>query len=203
MIIALLLATTLSFADSTAAHYATRNVNALEEMLERAPDREARLLCLYRLFPLTDNETLLDNLPEELANPTARELSLLAGLWGYRAAKAPLLLTIRYGGRSDRLLDRARRLDPQEPFLLLVDGQSLLFRPGFAGGDRRAALRAFERLKHVLPAYADAGISALEAEVWIWYALEKMGVDEAPALRKQLLARNPPALYRDFLQDPL
>lgn len=188
--------------DSTQLYYATRNVSALERACAEAPDRSMELLCRYRLYPLTEDERYLDDLPDELDDASARELALLAGLWGYRAARASFPSVIRHGMRASRLMEAAQALDPTDPYVLLIDGQSLLFRPRFAGGDREAALQVFRRLVGSVAAHPDAGISPMEAQLWIWYALDRLGRPEAAALKQRLLGQDPPPLYRQFLIDP-
>jgi len=206
--ITLLVAATLSlmdpsFADSTQMYYAQQNAEALEGLLERAETRFEDLLCRYRLYPLTEDEALLDDLPEDLDDGSARELALLSGLWGYRAARASIFSAIRYGRRAERLIDEARARDPDDPYVLLVEGQSLIFKPAIAGRDEEAALQRFNRLCEVLrSATPDTGVSMTEAQLWRWYALHQLEMANAPAVRDELMASNPPPLYRQFLQDP-
>lgn len=199
----LLVTLSLSFADSTQTYYAEKNADALLEMCAHSVDRTESLLCQYRLYPLTKDDQYIDDLPTELDGGSARELALISGLWGYRAAQANIFQIIRLGGRSDHFLKEAQALDPDEPFVLLIQGQSLLFRPRFAGGDKREALQCFQKLYDIVSQHTDPGISPMEAQLWIWYTLEKMGEDaEADSLKRDLLAANPPALYREFLADP-
>jgi hypothetical protein len=206
--IALLLAFTMAFADSsftgsTQTYYAQQNADALERLMQEADSRFEELLCRYRLYPLTENEALLEDLPERLEDGTARELALLSGLWGYRAARASLFSAIQHGRRAEQLLEAAKAKDPNDPFVLLVEGQSLIFKPAIAGRDEEAALHRFSQLRDVLQRVdANIGISRMEAELWRWYALHRLGIDRAPQVREQLLAVNPPPLYRQFLQDP-
>lgn len=206
--IALLVVATLSlmdptFADSTQRYYAQQNADALERLLKRAETRFEDLLCRYRLYPLTEDEALLDDLPEDLDDGSARELALLSGLWGYRAARASIFSAIRYGRRAERLIDEARARDPDDPYVLLVEGQSLIFKPAIAGRDEEAALQRFNRLCEVLRAASpDTGVSMTEAQLWRWYALHQLDMDSAPSVRDKLKASNPPPLYRQFLHDP-
>jgi hypothetical protein len=191
----------LSPADSTQVYYAAKDTEGLVTLCAETASEELSLLCRYRLFPLTEDEGYLAALPAE-QDGTARELALLAGLWGYRAARGPIYLLPRNGGRSVRFLEAALEKDPEEPYALLVEGQSLIFRPGFAGGDRREALARFDRLREVLPRYPESGISPVEVDLWRWYALVKLGDPEAQSLWHDLNARDLPPLYREFLQDP-
>lgn len=188
-----------AFAERTQALYARRNVEALRQACAGAGGEED-LLCRYRLYPLTREQALLQ-LPERPGVETARAYALLAGLWGYRAAQTSFVRMPAYGRRTLDLLRRARALDPDEPFALLVEGQSLLFRPALFGGDRTAALARFRRLRRTLDAHPGSGIAPLEADLWVWYTLDRLGDASAPALRTRLLAGAPP-LYRDFLLHP-
>ena len=187
------------FAERTQWLYARRDVDALRAACAGA-EGEADLLCRYRLYPLTRQQALL-HLPEQPATESARAYALLAGLWGYRAAQASLVRMPTYGRRTLDLLRRARALDPDEPYALLVEGQSLLFRPALFGGDKRAALARFRRLKSAVASHSGSGIAPLEADLWVWYTLDRLGDRTAPALRTRLLEGAPP-LYRDFLLHP-
>lgn len=190
--------------DSTQAHYAQKNTEALKQILREADARAQRLLCRYRLYPLTEDERYLEGLPEEPpTGATARELALLSGLWGYRAAEASVFGTMQAGRRSMNFLDAAREKDPDDPFVLLVEGQSLLFRPSFAGGSDEEALRRFRRLREVLRGRPNAAIAPTEAALWTWYALRETDrPDAADALHQKLAARDLAPLYREFLKHP-
>lgn len=189
-------------AEATRQYYADGNIDALQRLLHSTSDRTIKLLCRYRLYPLTQDDAYLEDLPTELDDPTARELALLSGLWGYRVREAPVWKTPSLGRRSIQLLDQARALDPDEPFVLLIEGQSFLFRPALFGGDLQQALRSFRTLQRVLDDQDAEGLSRLEATLWEWYTLEKMDTEAAEHLRERLLAQNPPVMYRQFLMDP-
>lgn len=189
------------FADSTQHYYATQNARALERLLQRTDDRTLDLLIRYRLYPLTQDADLLDDLPADLDGASARELALLSGLWGYRVMTGSVLKVPTYGRRAAHLIERARALDPDEPLVLLIEGQTLLFSPPLMGRDREAALARFQRLCAVLPHAADGAVSPVEARLWVWYALTQLG-RPADALKAELLAERPPPLYRAFLLGP-
>ena len=190
-------------ADSTQHYYATQNAHALERLLGRIDDRALDLLIRYRLYPLTQDADLLDDLPADLDGASARELALLSGLWGYRVMTGSVLKVPTYGRRAAALIERARALDPDEPLVLLIEGQTLLFSPPLMGRDREAALARFQRLCAVLPAAPDRAVSSVEARLWVWYALTKLGrPTDADALKAELLAERPPPLYRTFLLSP-
>lgn len=203
MIPALLITALLAYSpDSTGILYAHRDIAALTELCDNPSSREHDLMCRYRMYPLTDDAELVSDIPSELEDGSARELALLSGLWGYRAARASLPAMIRNGRRAERLLREAERLDPNDPFVLLVGGQSLLFKPRFAGGDTNAALVLFSQLQDILRGGAAGPITQMEADVWTWYAMERLDMPEAIPVRADLLAAHPPPLFRDFLLDP-
>jgi hypothetical protein len=45
-------------------------------------------------------------------------------------------------------------------------------------------------------------VAQLEADVWLWYALDRNGEPNAETLRGDLLQRDLPPLYRQFLDAP-
>ncbi|MEP0547908.1 MAG: hypothetical protein ABJF88_13315 [Rhodothermales bacterium] len=188
--------------DTLASLYAQNDSAGLVRLHKRAHTASDELLYRYRLYPLTLDARYLEGIPEESDCRTARDFALLAALWAYRAAEAPPWKLAVFGMRSDRLLERARALDPEEPYVLLVDGQSLLYRPGLFGGSSERALQVFERLRTVLRQRPTPGISPFEPEVWIWYTLQKLGRPNTDRVRDRLLAKDPPPLFRQFLIDP-
>jgi hypothetical protein len=189
-------------ADSLTHYYAAHDTGAILRLYRQARTREERLLCTYRLFPLTQNDAWLSGIPEEDGAGSARELALIAAHWAYRTANAAPWQVPFFGRRSEGVLGRARALDPDEPYVLLVEGQSLLYKPAIFGGDAAAAQARFERLREVLRARPTPGLHPMEAEVWVWMALRKRGAPSAAAVRQRLLARQPPPLFRQFLLDP-
>lgn len=187
--------------DSLTHYYVTHDTDAIRRLHREARTREERLLCSYRLYPLTQDRAWLSRIPEA-SGGSARELALIAAHWGYRTANAAPWQVPFFGRRSEGALARARTLDPDEPYVLLVEGQSLLYRPALFGGDAAAAQARFERLREVLRARPTPGLHPMEAEVWVWMTLRKRRSPEAEPLRQRLLARQPPPLLRQFLIDP-
>jgi hypothetical protein len=203
MLLMILLAVTLSppFAQEVEHAYAHQKPDALRSLLAQADARADSLLVRYRLYPLTEDASLLDDLPSTLDDGTAREYALLSGLWSYRAGEASMLSAMQYGRRSANILERAVEQDPDDPYVLLVEGQSLLFRPAIAGRDVEGAADRFAQL--ATRADSTVGIAKMEAQVWHWLALKEAGhTDQANTLHEQLLSQDPPPLYRQFLEDP-
>jgi hypothetical protein len=188
--------------ESANVMYGKKDVDGLQRLCATPDTREVELFCAYRLYPLTQNEKLLSDLPTSLKNGSAREYALLSGLWGYRTASASIPNVIRFGRAAESAMREARQLDPNDPFVLLIDGQSLLFKPRIAGGDRRLALETFEALAEQLTRSSDPDIELIEARVWIWYARMRLNDRRAPEVRAALLASAPPQLYREFLLSP-
>ena len=189
--------------DSLTIYYARQDTAGVERLYRtRARTREDRLLCLYRLYPMTLDRRYLDAIPSEDGVTSARELALIAALWAYRAASGPSWRLPIDGRRSERVLGRALDRDPADPYGLLVRGQSLYYKPGVFGGDVAEAQRTFERLRARLRGRGVPGLHPFEAEVWIWMAVRKQDAGEGRALRQRLLARNPPRMFRRFLTSP-
>ena len=189
--------------DSLTYYYARQDTAGVDRLYrDRARTREDRLLCLYRLYPMTLDTGYLADIPSEEGVRSARELALISALWGYRAASGPAWRLPTYGRRSERILNQALARDPTEPYALLVQGQALLYKPALFGGDVAEAQRTFERLRQVLSRRPAPGIHPFEAEIWIWMAVRKQDARRGEALQRRLLAQNPPRIFRQFLIDP-
>ncbi|MEM1115503.1 MAG: hypothetical protein AAF845_19230 [Bacteroidota bacterium] len=188
--------------DSITYYYARRDAAAIERLYRTARTREERLLCLYRLFPMTLDERYLDGIPSEAGVTSARELALISALWAFKTANSPAWRVPTYGRRSERILGDALARDPNDAYALLVRGQALLYKPRIFGGDVPEAQRTFERLRQVLAQRSTPGIHPFEAEVWIWMAVRKQDNGQGAALQRRLLAQNPLPMFRQFLIDP-
>ena len=199
----LAMALNVPFAQQVQEAYAQQNAETLRSLLRRADSQSDSLLARYRLYPLTEDASLVDDLPKKLDDGSAREYALLSGLWSYRAGEASIFSAVSYGRRSANVLETAKEKDPDDPYVLLVEGQSLLFRPAIAGRDAAAAAERFERLANTVTEKSDVGITPTEARVWKWLALREAGhTEEASSLHETLLSSSPPPLYRQFLEDP-
>ena len=188
--------------DSLTHYYVQRDIAGVRRLRRAARTREDRLLVTYRLFPMTMDRDVIADIPSDEGVRSAREMALIAALWAYRAANGPKIHLPTYGRRSERILDQAREIDPREPYVLLVEGQSLLYKPGIFGGDAAEAKAKFEALKRRLGRTGAPGLDPFEADVWIWMCERKLNPERAAALRRQLLARRPPPMFRQFLVDP-
>jgi hypothetical protein len=146
----------------------------------------------------------VSDLPRRLDDgSTARDWALLSGLWSYRAGEASFLSAIDYGRHSADLLETARAHDPDDPYVLLVEGQSLLFRPAIAGKDAAAAAQRFGRLAEKAEQGAADGITAVEARTWEWLACREAGQHRrAESLYSTLRDNARAPLYQEFLASP-
>lgn len=191
------------FADDVQAAYAQQDAETLRALLTEADSRTDSMLVRYRLYPLTENAEVVADIPEQLNEGTAREWALLSGLWSYRAGEASIFNAMSYGRRSANLLETARSLDADDPYVLLIGGQSLLFRPAIAGRDPEAAKERFATLIQQAEGGTAAGISRMEACVWKWLAMREVGqTTKAQRFKDTLLNSDPAPLYRQFLEDP-
>ncbi|MDT0633294.1 hypothetical protein RQM47_13270 [Rubrivirga sp. S365] len=194
---------TVSVQDSLTYYYARQDTSGVDRLYRRGARTQLdRLLCLYRLFPMTLDEGYLDEIPASEGVRSARELALISALWAYKAASGPKWALPARGRRSERILNEALRLDSDEPYALLVKGQGLYYKPRIFGGNVAEAQRTFERLRQVLARRPTPGIHPFEAEVWIWMAVRKQDAAQGAALGRRLLAGDPPRMFRQFLVDP-
>ena len=188
--------------DSLTHYVVQQDADGAARLCRSARTTDERLLCRFRLYPLTQDAALLRDLPADEAVTSARGLALLGGLWGMRAATAPLYRVPTYGRRSERLVTAALARDATEPYALLVRGQSLYYKPRTFGGDVAEARRTFERLRAVLGRTPVPGLHPFEPEVWVWMCVRRTNAAEGTRMQRSLLARRPPPLFRQFLTDP-
>lgn len=213
-VLALAFATTVAVPHATAAapgahvsdplttSYVQRDTRGVRRLYQNADTQRDRLLAAYRLFALTQDQSVIRDIPSDEGVNDARELALISALWAFRAGTGPKINLPTHGRRSERILDRARDLNANEPYVLLVRGQSLYYKPRVFGGDVREAKRTFEQLKRRMQGRTVPGLHAFEAEVWIWMCERKLDPENAETMKERLLARNPPPLFRQFLIDP-
>lgn len=179
--------------------YAERDTSALRARLAVAPTLADSLLIRYRLYPLTQDDALIADLPDALLAGTADEYAWLSALWGYRVQRTGPVAMMRYGARSQTLLEAGRRLAPNNPWVLLVDAQSLLYRPRLVGGDPRAAGGRLASLHAVISHSPLCELPLEEVQLWQWRVAHRLGESSADSVRQVLLAGNPSALVREML----
>ena len=189
--------------DSLTYYYSRQDTSAVERLYRtKARTRQDRLLCLYRLYPMTLDERWIADIPSDEGVRSARELALISALWAYRASAGPAWRLPTYGRRSERILGRALAIDAREPYALLVKGQGLYYKPAIFGGDVGEARRTFEQLRSRLGRGGVPGLHPFEAEVWVWMAVRRQDAGAGARLQRRLLQRSPPRIFRQFLVDP-
>lgn len=100
--------------------------------------------------------------------------ALLSGLYGQKIGMKPFK-AMTLGPKSDRAMEQAKELAPDNPRVLLIDGTGDYFKPSMFGGDKEAALQKFERAAQLAereqvddplqPSWGHA-----DAYAWIGYA---------------------------------
>ncbi len=184
--------------------YGNKEVDILKNRLQLASGQREKLEVIYRLYPLTEDENLLSDLPASAESPdSATELALLAALWTWKGDRSNIFNRIPRIMKGVKMLDRAKEINPDNPLTLLIDGQALIFKPGIAGGSVSKALDTFERLHSLLVERPVCEVAVYEVESWIWYCLHRMEDPQADAYRDEFLASDPPPLFRDFVRSPL
>lgn len=95
-------------------------------------------------------EASVRSLERSLAiEPNAETYALLANSHGNRMGVTSLFGRLGVAGEAGQALERAVEMDSLNPRVLLVDGVSRIYRPGFAGGGYKDARRKFERALEV------------------------------------------------------
>lgn len=123
-----------------------------------------------------------------------RVMSMRAGLVGYRIAinplKAPFL-----GPESGRLLDAAAALNPNCPYVLTEQGNSLYFRPALFGGDKNKALDLWQKASQIFARQGNTcNWYAVHVRVMVVKAYETLGDDDAAKQQKEALIKEFPMM---------
>lgn len=132
----------------------------------------------------------------ELKPDLADARALLSGLYGLKIGLKPFK-AMSLGPKSNRAMERAKELAPNNPRVVLIDGTGDYFKPGMFGGDKERALEKFERAAQLaeqeqvddplLPSWGHA-----EACAWIGYAHMEAGrTKEARQAFEHALEINP------------
>ncbi len=128
------------------------------------------------------------NLPEAHA--------LLSSAYGMKIGLKPMTAMF-LGPRSGRAMDRAKRLDADNPRVVMTEAQSLLFTPKIWGGSKARALEGFERAAGLFRAERVEdplmpGWGRDENYAWMGMALQQFDrPEDAHHAFKQALVINP------------
>ena len=132
------------------------------------------------------------NIDEEMADVWA----LLAGVYGQRMGLNPMKGML-LGSDASSALERAKKLEPDNPRVWIIDGTQDFFTPSMFGGDKEQALKSFKKAAQLAqqesiddplqPSWGHA-----EAYAWIGVAhMEAERTDEARAAFHNALDVNP------------
>ena len=80
----------------------------------------------------------------ELSDASADAYGLLGSLYGWKAGLKPMK-AMRLGPLSERMLDKARELDAENPRVMLLSAIGYYNKPSMFGGDKERALEEFEQ----------------------------------------------------------
>jgi len=189
--------------DALSAAYGNIETETIRQVYEHPSSRLQYLHALYRLYPLTEDKQLLDDIPSDLGSDApAGEMALLSALWTWRGSRASLFRKLPMIMKGVRMLDRARQVDSEDPLVQLVYGQSLIFKPKIAGGDFRKALTAMRYLRQQLEVNPTCEVSIPEVDSWIYYCLHLLNDPEEDRFKQTYLQSNPPRLFRGFVLSP-
>ncbi len=113
---------------------------------------------------------------------SAESLAMLSGIVGMRIGIRPVTRGMTLGRKASKTIDRALKLEPDNPRVRLIAGIAKLNAPKMFGGSVEAAIAHFD---HALAAIADSGTGRYdwgEADVYIWRGnARRRGGDEAAA----------------------
>ncbi len=121
-------------------------------------------------------ESRLRTLGESATPYQAEALALLSTIYGLKIARSPIKGML-LGNLAGNAIDRAAKLAPDNPRVLLLKGVAKLNTPGFFGGDRDAAIQAFDAAIERLPRdrFTATNWGLDDAYVWRGIALKSAG----------------------------
>ena len=165
-----------------ARYYLVYTHSRLGELLIDEDRKQAKRYLNRCIDELKD---LLQDQPEH-----AEALALQAGCYGLSSALYMLRAATR-GMAADRALQRARKIAPDNPRVLLQEGISLLYRPAAFGRDVKQARARFQAAAEGFASWEPPSVLAPrwgEAEAWLylgraWRALEQPAEARAALLR--------------------
>ncbi|MFH5832420.1 hypothetical protein [Halalkalibaculum sp. DA384] len=134
----------------------------IQQLVPQVADKELSVLASYytayanyRLSSIFEDmekeqqEDYLNTSIEQLEQVTeeapefAEGWALLGNCYGMKAKG--MISGMRYGPKSERTIDRARELAPDNPRVAMIYGISLLYKPGMFGGSVKKAVDTFKK----------------------------------------------------------
>ncbi len=134
----------------------------------------------------------------------AQAHALLGGFYGLQIALNPMK-GMTLGPKSDKEVNEAMELDPNEPFVYLQKGSSLYNTPGMFGGSVEKSIDYFKKAVELYDAQGKTHSPwKVESLIWLGQAYQKTG-DKLKANNafSEVLAIAPNNLWAKYLKDNL
>lgn len=122
--------------------------------------------------------------------------ALLSGSYGLKASGG-MFAGIKYGPKSNKEIDKALQLAPNNPRVLLLDGIGLLFTPSMFGGDTEKAITQFNEAAKEFEKFTPKDETMphwgkVEVYAWLGQAYEKQKqYEQAKQAYEKALKLNP------------
>jgi tetratricopeptide (TPR) repeat protein len=111
--------------------------------------------------------------------------ALLAAEYGIKAGG--LFSGMKYGPKSERVLQKAKELAPENPRVYLIEGIGEIYKPKIFGGGLEHALQSFEKAAKLFETYKpDSELDPQwgEAQVYAWIGQVYVKQNKRPEARK-------------------
>ncbi len=116
----------------------------------------------------TTLESLVDRVPD-----SADSWALLSTTYGMRIGIKPMSRGMSMGGKADRAIERALRLEPENPRVLVIYAIGKLNTPALFGGGRDAALEALDGAIASVSANGTGRYAWGEADAYVWRGIAR------------------------------
>ncbi len=132
----------------------------------------------------------------ELKNDFAEAHALLSGSYGMKASGG-MFAGMKYGPKSNKQIDKALELAPDNPRVLMLDGTGLLFTPSMFGGDTEKAVTQFQKAAKQFEKFTPEDPTMphwgrVEVYAWLGQAYEEEGqYEEAMQAYEKALELDP------------
>lgn len=113
-------------------------------------------------------ESLVERVPD-----TADGWALLSTTYGMRIGIKPMSRGMSMGGKADRSIERALRLEPENPRVLVIFAIGKLNTPALFGGGSDEALEALDSAIASLAANGSGRYAWGEADAYIWRGIAR------------------------------
>ncbi len=118
-------------------------------------------------------EALVERVPD-----SADSWALLSTTYGMRIGIKPMSRGMSMGGKADRAIERALRLEPENPRVLVIYAIGKLNTPALFGGGRDAALEALDGAIASVSANGTGRYAWGEADAYVWRGIARQRQDD-------------------------